>query len=87
MGVLVNVLDNVLHVSKVLPGIIESKITTPWKRDMVSSTSWQHFSVNIVHKFDHLVFGVETFKCWVNLKGIIVVNLEVWNPAVMILEN
>ena len=86
MGVLVDVLDEVFHVLEVLPGIIESKITAPWKSVMTTSMSWRHFRVNIIHKLNHLVLSIETFESWVSLKCIIVVYLEVRNPAVMILE-
>jgi len=86
VGVLVEILNKIFHISVILPGIVESKVATPRECKNVSSASWHHFGVDVIYEFDHLVFGIETFECWVTLECIIIVDLKVRNPTVMILE-
>ena len=82
--VLVDIVDHLFHFLVVLLCILEGKITAPWQCNVVCTMDGIDKFVNIVNEFGHFHIGVEGLQAFICLKCVLVIHLEIRNPAVVV---
>jgi len=84
--VLVDIVDDFLHFLVVLSCVLERKVTTPRKDDMICSMYAVNEFVDVVYELHHFLLGIEGLKSLICFEGVVVVNLKVRAPAVVVAE-
>lgn len=68
---LINVIDDFICLAESFFSILEMKVTTPRKDDMVALMDFKHICVQPVYKILHFLLGVEGAKCGIIIHEII----------------